>query len=193
MPKTNLRTRILRLAREKFFRLGFYRVSVDSLVAELRTSKSSIYKHFGSKEDLVRAVMEDLNEEINGKLEAILADDRLSFFGKLTAVSEFTGKLLHQVSREFLEDLRIHAPEVWEDYQQARQARIDRYYGGLFRLGREEGLLRDDLHPELLLQAYLKLTEITLRGDLLPQLPLDRRQVYEQISRLFLEGARRTT
>ena len=55
MPRSsNLRERILKIAGEQFLSQGFYKVSIDSLVAELRTSKSSIYKFFSSKESCAR-------------------------------------------------------------------------------------------------------------------------------------------
>ena len=145
----NVKERILKIAKQRFLKNGFYKVSMDNLVQELRTSKSSLYNHFSSKDDLVKAVIDDLNNEINSRLEVILNDDKLSFKGKLISVSEFTKNLLTNISEEFLRDLEINTPDIWEYYQASRSNRIDKYYRRLFELGVAEGMIRDDIHIDI--------------------------------------------
>jgi len=184
-----LRERILKVAGEKFLSQGFYKVSVDSLVAELRTSKSSIYKFFSSKEDLVATLVEQLNGIINKQLQQIVDHPDLGFEDKLLQTTRFTGKLLGLVSERFIEDLRIHTPELWESYQRERQRRIQIYYRRLFEQGIREGLIRDDIDLQLIILAYLQLTELTVQADKLAELPYSGEEVYEHITTLFLEGA----
>jgi AcrR family transcriptional regulator len=52
------RERILRSAYELFCRHGVHAVGVDWIVTEARVAKMSLYRHFGSKEELVVAVLE---------------------------------------------------------------------------------------------------------------------------------------
>jgi len=190
MPRSaKLRERILKVAGEKFLSQGFYKVSVDSLVAELRTSKSSIYKFFSSKEDLVATLVEQLNGIINKQLQQIVDHPDLGFEDKLLQTTRFTGKLLGLVSERFIEDLRIHTPELWESYQRERQRRIQIYYRRLFEQGIREGLIRDDIDLQLIILAYLQLTELTVQADKLAELPYSGEEVYEHITTLFLEGA----
>ena len=189
MPRSsNLRERILKIAGEQFLSQGFYKVSIDSLVAELRTSKSSIYKFFSSKEDLVATLVDQLNGIINRQLEQIVEHPELGFEDKLLRTTRFTGKLLGLVSDRFLEDLRIHTPDLWESYQRERQRRIQTYYRRLFEQGVREGLVRDDIDLQLLILAYLQLTELTVQTDKLAELPYSGEEVYEHITTLFLEG-----
>ncbi|MCB0218353.1 MAG: TetR/AcrR family transcriptional regulator [Chrysiogenetes bacterium] len=51
------RARILETAGRLFARKGYAATSVDEVAAEARTSKSSIYWHFKSKEDILLAVL----------------------------------------------------------------------------------------------------------------------------------------
>jgi AcrR family transcriptional regulator len=51
------RERILRSAYELFCRHGVHAVGVDRIVTEARVAKMSLYRHFGSKEELVVAVL----------------------------------------------------------------------------------------------------------------------------------------
>lgn len=188
--KKQVKARIVRLARDKFMKHGFYKVSLDAIVAELRTSKSSLYNHFKSKEDLVYQVLLEINGEINGTLEEIINDKKLSFFGKLMAIMEFTSILLKDTSDEFLKDLRMYTPDLWDLYMKMRENRITRYYKQLFESGMEEGIVRKDLAPALMLHAYFKLTEISIHSEDFEGLGLTNQEAYFQISRLFLEGIR---
>jgi AcrR family transcriptional regulator len=56
-PGIDARERILRTAYELFLREGFTAVGVDRIVAEAGVAKTSLYRYFLSKEDLVLAVL----------------------------------------------------------------------------------------------------------------------------------------
>lgn len=184
----NVKTRILNVAKQKFLKYGFYKVSMDSLVKELRTSKSSLYNHYASKEELVKAVIDSLNLEINSKLDNILNDDKLSFKGKLVAVSEFTKNLLTSISGEFLRDLEINTPEIWEYYQKTRKERINKYYRSLFELGVKEGKVRNDISIDLILAVYLNMMELPLKAEHISFLNGYNQNIYEDTTEVFLNG-----
>jgi AcrR family transcriptional regulator len=57
------RERVLRTAYELFLKHGFNAVGVDRIVAEAGVAKTTLYRHFRSKDDLVVAVLER-NEEL---------------------------------------------------------------------------------------------------------------------------------
>ena len=184
----NVRTRILKIAKKKFLKNGFYKVSMDSLVKELRTSKSSLYNHFSSKDELVKAVIDQLNIDINSALDEIVNNDKLSFKGKLIEVSEFTKDLLSNVSEEFLKDLEINTPDIWEYYQQTRIERINNYYRKLFVNGVDEGIIRDDIDINVVLTVYMNLMELPLKTQYQEFLGLHNQNIYELTTDIFLNG-----
>lgn len=188
MAKKTIRDRVLRVAKDKFLKQGFHKVSMDSLVQELRTSKSSLYNHFRSKDELVKAVVDQLNLEINTALEQIIEDDKRSFKGKLIAISEFTKHLLSSVSDLFLKDLELNTPELWEYYQEARMDRINRYYRSLFESGIKEGAIRNDLDINVILAIYLSLTELPLKQKYMNFLDRNNENIYEDVTEVFLNG-----
>lgn len=61
------RERILRAAGELFYRDGINSVSVDAVAAAAGTNKMTVYRHFGSKDDLVAAYL----TEISAKGDAV--------------------------------------------------------------------------------------------------------------------------
>ena len=184
----NVRTRILKVAKQKFLKYGFHKVSMDSLVKELRTSKSSLYNHFASKEALVKAVMDSLNNEINIQLEEILNDDKLSFKGKLASVSDFTRNLLINVSDEFLRDLEMNTPDIWDIFQQNRIERINKYYRRLFEIGINEKVIRSDVNLDIIIAIYFNLMELPLTNKYIDILNMDNQNIYDDVTDVFLNG-----
>jgi len=57
-PTSEPRDRLLRVAGEIFYREGIHAVGVDRLVREAGVTRATFYRHFPSKEDLVRAYLE---------------------------------------------------------------------------------------------------------------------------------------
>ena len=181
---------IIDTAAALFFERGFYKVSVDELVAELRVSKGTIYRHFGNKEEIVETVLAQFNERRNAELAAIVQDDGLDFSAKLERVTTVTGQVLSQINERFYDDLRIHYPRLWSQYEQARAWRLDHYYRPMFQQGVAQNVIRADWSLEFLLMTYRKLTEIVIRPKSLDNLPITRSDAYKQVTQLFLEGAR---
>ena len=186
--KMSVKDRILKVAKLKFLKNGFYKVSMDSLVRELRTSKSSLYNHFSSKDELVKAVIDVLNVEINTRLSEILNDDKLSFKGKLISISEFTKDLLSNTSEEFLKDLEINTPDIWDYYQKSRIDRINNYYRRLFEIGINEGEIRNDINIDIILAVYLNLMELPLKSEHIEFLDMKNQNIYEETTEVFLNG-----
>lgn len=56
--KSLMRDRILRTADRLFYTQGIQAVGVDTIAAEVGISKRTLYNHFGSKADLIRAYLE---------------------------------------------------------------------------------------------------------------------------------------
>ena len=188
MKKRSIKDRVIIVAKEKFLKHGFYKISMDNLVKELRTSKSSVYNHYSSKDDLVKAVVDQLNIEINSNLEKLVNDDKLSFKGKLIGISEYTKNLLASISNEFLKDLELNTPDIWEYYQETRIDRINQYYRALFEQGINEGLVREDINIKVVIAVYLNLMELPLKQEYLNYLEINNEKIYEDATEVFLNG-----
>jgi AcrR family transcriptional regulator len=57
------RERILDAAAKLFYRDGFVSVGVDTIIAESRVAKMTLYRHFRSKDDLIVAYLERADEQ----------------------------------------------------------------------------------------------------------------------------------
>ena len=99
------RDRIAATAERIFFAAGFSRVLMDDLARELGMSKKTLYSHFSSKEDLLRAVLARRTREVERGLEAIVSTKE-TFPLKLGHLAQFLQSKLADVSPVFLGDIR---------------------------------------------------------------------------------------
>src|SRR5262249_48906172 len=58
------RERLLQAAFREVFRSGFQSASIDTILAATNVSKGALYYHFGSKEDLGLAIIEEIVAEM---------------------------------------------------------------------------------------------------------------------------------
>ncbi|MCB1505295.1 MAG: TetR/AcrR family transcriptional regulator [Hyphomicrobiaceae bacterium] len=60
-------------ARDLFYRLGIRAVGVDAIAEAAATNKMTLYRHFGSKDVLIEAYVQELADEADARWEAIIA------------------------------------------------------------------------------------------------------------------------
>ncbi|MHA1529070.1 MAG: TetR/AcrR family transcriptional regulator [Alphaproteobacteria bacterium] len=79
-----------------FYRTGFHATGMDRLAAETGVSKTSIYKHFRTKEDLILAALRLRDEQFRNfrarRLEALADTER----GQLLALFDLLGEWFRQ-------------------------------------------------------------------------------------------------
>src|SRR5215813_8711284 len=57
------RERILKAARQLFYRSGIHAISVDAVAEAARTNKTTLYRHFQSKDELVAECLREYSRE----------------------------------------------------------------------------------------------------------------------------------
>ncbi|AZD23424.1 Transcriptional regulator, AcrR family [Pseudomonas chlororaphis subsp. aurantiaca] len=65
------RSKLIASARQAFGSLGYANTSMDDLTAEAGLTRGALYHHFGDKKGLLAAVVEQLDAEMDQRLEAI--------------------------------------------------------------------------------------------------------------------------
>ncbi|CAI8858864.1 Transcriptional regulator, AcrR family [Pseudomonas chlororaphis] len=65
------RSKLIASARRAFGSLGYANTSMDDLTAEAGLTRGALYHHFGDKKGLLAAVVEQLDAEMDQRLEAI--------------------------------------------------------------------------------------------------------------------------
>jgi AcrR family transcriptional regulator len=70
---TPKRDHLLATAFRLFYRDGYHAVGIDTILAEAKLAKMTLYHHFASKEDLIVAVLETRSAQVRTQVEALLA------------------------------------------------------------------------------------------------------------------------
>lgn len=63
--KSTARDRIVETAEQLFYAEGVRAVGIDRIIAEADVAKMTLYNHFASKDDLILAVLEHREQEVN--------------------------------------------------------------------------------------------------------------------------------
>lgn len=77
-PTAPPRARLLRAARELFYRHGIHAVGVDAIVEAAGTNKTTLYRHFASKDELVAECLREYGREF----ETIWAEIEQTHIGR---------------------------------------------------------------------------------------------------------------
>src|SRR3982750_2332359 len=72
-PRQSARERLLAAAGELFYEEGLNSVGIDRVIERAGVAKASLYDCFGSKEELIRAYLQERHEARRTRLTAMLA------------------------------------------------------------------------------------------------------------------------
>jgi AcrR family transcriptional regulator len=187
--ENNIKKRILETARLQFFRSGYTKVTTDEIAAELGISKKTLYKHFPSKEKLLREVMEMTLVEFKSGVDGILLNERTDFVEKLKQLMNFLGGQISKTfTRPFLNDIQKNAPEIWKKVEAFREKNIHTTFANLIDEGIDKGLFRSDVDQRLLVLIYFNAIQHTINPEVLSQLPFSTSEVFETIIKVIFEG-----
>jgi AcrR family transcriptional regulator len=196
-PPSDLRARLVRAARARFLTAGVDGASLRDIAAAAGTSVGMVYYHFGTKDDLFLAVVEEIYQRLLADLEQVLAPgpavrERLrGLFRRLARLDEAELDVLRLMAREALVSsarldrllarfLRGHVPLVMR----------------LIEDGRRDGTFAPGRPPLLLLMATFalagppQLIRRTLRGRLAAAAALPEGEAFaDDLLELLLTGA----
>ena len=180
--------RILQKAREMFLARGFVHVTMDELAYELGMSKRTVYEHFPSKRELLRAALMQQVGIITSGLTAIAENRDLNPIEKLQRVIPFISEALPRPSRQFLLDMQRSAPELWDEIDQHRTQNIQTFFRSVFTDGQAGGLFRSDLNLDLFLLLLNTLVHRAVSPEVLASVPFTAAQVFRGIMSVLTNG-----
>ena len=131
------REKILASARAHFERSGYHGASVDGIAEAAGFSKGAVYSQFGSKDELMLAVLEVSIEQRQRASDQLA--DTLGPDARIEDVMRdaFSSSLSSRAWQAALTEFRIHAwrtPELNERYQALHQRTIDKVAATLDRI-----------------------------------------------------------
>ncbi len=186
-PTADLSSRIVDAARELFHEHGYSKVSATEIAQALGISKKTLYKEFETKEDILRAVILPKLKESSERIDAVLANKAMPFLDKLKEVMSMIGFQHQRVSPVLSRDVFIHAPEVWQEIYEVKQARF-RKFGTLLEEGIKHGVFRSDVPAEVILRSYTAAVENLMAPQTLGELPCTAQVAFQSLITILFEG-----
>lgn len=183
-----LRERVIDYAGPRFFQEGFSRITTEELSRDLGISKKTLYREFGTKEAIVRAVVRRQLDRVERELAQVFDDESRSFVDRLAAQLEVAGRMVGTLGKPFLRDLARFAPEIWKEIEEFRHRRVFSRLEGMVRRGIEEGVIRRETDPRLLVMIITTVADTLLVPGKLAELDILPGTVIEQVGMLVAGG-----
>lgn len=142
--------KILRYARHKFHKEGFYKTTMDELSSEMHVSKKTIYKYFPSKEKLLEAICNDTSEEIMKNMNVIV-DGSGDVVVKFVKMLDMHSNISINISEKWIKDLSVYAPDFKKRIDETRNAEINKVLKKLLDQGKKENLIENYPSPIIII------------------------------------------
>jgi AcrR family transcriptional regulator len=180
--------RIVRQAREHLFAHGYSSCTMDHIATELGISKKTLYVHFASKDEIMRAVIDQLGREIRADAEALLANRSLAFAEKLRGFAGGMAERMSRLSPHAVRDLQRYAPALHQQVVEMRQRNIPYVFGRFIEEGQLAGRVRTDIDAAFAVEFYLQAMQGLFQSGALERLRLAPRDVAAKAIDLFFGG-----
>lgn len=156
------RQNIILTARRLFEQAGIKSVSMDDICRELGMSKKTIYLYFAQKDDLVAAVLEHIQVEVQCKVEDFLTSDKSMW----VIISHYldNAKKLPDVRRlpPFIYDLNKYYPALAQAHKEKVERKNVDTLVKLIGRGIDEGIFRAELDVEMTSLLFARLHDYAL-------------------------------
>jgi len=180
--------RIVGIATEIFTKQGFSKTTMDELSAKIGISKKTLYKHFDSKERLVREVVEKLMAETSSDVEKIVTGDNDEFIATIRKLFEYLPIRLERFGRFISGELKMCMPELWDEVDKFRREVGHKNIERVIKKGIRAGLIRKDINTELAVELYFNALVNTLTPENLIQRRFTITALFDTFGKVFFEG-----
>jgi AcrR family transcriptional regulator len=174
-------------ARERFLEDGFSAVSMDDIADGLAMSKKTFYRHFLSKDDLLRQIADRMMAEARLAISRIFLSD-ISSLEKIDRFSVLLGQQGARISKVFMRDVQRLAPDLWQRIRQFREERIQQAFTRVYDQGVREGTFRPEVNRRVFLLAYLAAIDSVITPAVLVEESFSFREALRGVLVIFFRG-----
>lgn len=153
-----------------FLRYGYSKVRIDEIAAELKISKKTIYNHFGSKEQLLFAVIEQTHTDLERELLFIETKKDLSYEDQIKSILSLLGIWVSNVT-PILDDLKRSLPEAYDVIVEIKKEIFVSHGMLILNKGVEIGKIKAGWHVNMALYIFIATAEKLLTETYRDTLP----------------------
>ena len=158
-----MKNEILQKSLQQFLKHGIREMTNEKLVELLGISTKTIYKYFKNKEDLLEEVLHLFHTQQHERLKSLPVQQNAAclFFDlwQLAVLAEY------DVNNTFFRDLHYYYPELAKKIEVAETRRYTKEFLQILQGGIEEGSIRKDIIPGVVLENIFVQYEATARSE----------------------------
>jgi AcrR family transcriptional regulator len=182
------KNKILSYSKEVIITHGYKNFRVDDIAKSLGISKSTIYKIFSSKEEIVKAVIKYHFEIIRNEFEKILADmESPKFTDKMIKIINLKNHNIPFLSTKVIEDLKHQIPDIIDYIQELNKSTLDRFFQ-LIDLGVEQGYVKKHIEKKVIYFIHFFSIRNIMQYEVQTQIPLEATEIIRQIQEVIFSG-----
>lgn len=133
----NDKEKIIKAASDVFFTRGFYKIPIDDIAVSLKMSKKTIYKHFATKDELVREVAYQFIKIHSSNISNII-NNEFNAVEKLFHIFRYLGNMLISINEKWFSDIQSQAPEIWTEIEVFRSRFMTQNISKIIEQGKKE-------------------------------------------------------
>ncbi len=194
--------RILQTALALFVKNGYYNTSIDAITGAAGLTKGALYVHFKSKRDLVLALIDKFETSVLDRLRTGLDHLQGDAIEKLKYTTRFLSEIGEQaqlgnqgqalIAFQLFVAGELKSDPDFEPVLTALFKKHQQVTSDLYRQGVAEGLLREDIDPDLAGSIFLALGSGLFQQWLMYRPFNDPDPFIETTHKILLEGIRKT-
>lgn len=186
--ETEPKERIMELARDRFFKAGFNKVTLDELSGELGISKKTMYKFFPSKEELVKTVLWMMLRKVEKDVRRITEEDR-PFVHRLADLILYISRMVGRFSKSFQQDMKRFAPTIWSEVETFRREHIISKVVAMIKQAKQENVFRNDINDEVIVMMLTSCIQNIVTPEILAEHSFSPKEAMHTIFHIIFEGS----
>ena len=180
--------KILNEAKNLFDRFGIKKVTMSDIAETFQMSKKTLYKYFPSKEAIVQKIIIWKKEHITQSLDLIIDDESLNFEKKLEEIFKLINVEMSNFQIRFLNEIRLQFPNLYEQILSFRKNTINYSFRKLILEGIEEGHVRQDIDPTILIDMYIAVLQQMMTPEYILNTNYSNVEIYNMIIKVYFTG-----
>ena len=181
----SVKEKVLNAAEKRMVKFGYRKVTMDEIAQDLHMSKNTIYKVFVGKEEIAKALVKRLQQQLNLGLGNIEKDQR----DPLRVFSDSVLLLRKQLGpwfEHFFREIPTELPALWEEFLNFRNEKI-LGIRSLVDRGSKNGIFRR-VNASIATEAYLGAVKAITNPRFLEQENLTFEQALDTVLDLWSNG-----
>ena len=179
--------RILRATVELFQVHGIKKTTTNDIARKAGVSPATVYNHFGSKEDLVRAAIEYFLMSTKEDFTRIFQGD-VPFLEKLEQLIVYKSDMLGRYQGDFMKTIISEDPEIRHIVDSVYLTEIKQVVINFYEEGKRQGYVNPELSTETIMRYSFIVRSGMAAESILSEDPEHNRRMMQELAPLFLYG-----